>query len=60
MDFFYFYIFAAFTLKFSLSFSSSFLFGVIDLLIFTNIDGRIMPRWRCSCSLSYGGSKRGR
>jgi hypothetical protein len=41
------------------SYSSSSLFSWIDLLFFTKVDGRIMPRLRCSCSLSYGGSKMG-
>jgi hypothetical protein len=33
------------------SYSSNSLFSGIDLLFFTKVDGRIMPRLRCSCSI---------
>ena len=57
--FFFFYIFAALTMKLVYrfvvkSYSSSSLFSWIDLLFFTKVDGRIMPRLRCSCFQSYG------
>lgn len=47
-------IFAAIAFKFVYcfvveSYSSTLRFGVIDLLFNTNIDGRIVPCWRCSC-----------
>jgi hypothetical protein len=35
------------------SYSSSSLFCSMDLLFFTEMDGRIMPRLRCSCSLVW-------